>query len=170
MVYKIFISLYLVPSMMKFTDHTQCTDTILTSLKNLVIDNSRTTVTFNSTALRTLMALSNSAKMPGGYYIIFIFFLDIFDFHSLLLASIVSYILTLDFLERSLRHWCHWYISKVMPTWWTLISSMAMIWHSKNKTSWCGIKNCETQMLPMMINSKDGKDHQNKYFVTSKKI
>ena len=97
MVYKIFISLYLVLSMMKFTDQSQSTDTILTSLKNLVIENSRTTVTFNSTALRTLMALSNSAKMPGGYYIIFSFFLYIFDFHSLLLASIVSFILTVDF-------------------------------------------------------------------------
>ena len=70
MVYKIFISLYLVLSMMKFTDQSQSTDTILTSLKNLVIDNSRTTVTFNPTALRTLIALSNSAKMPGEYYII----------------------------------------------------------------------------------------------------
>ena len=70
MVYKIFISLYLVLSMMKFTDQSQSTDTILTSLKNLVIDNSRTTVRFNSTALRTLIALSNSAKMPSEYYII----------------------------------------------------------------------------------------------------
>nr|XP_022301614.1 complement C1q subcomponent subunit B-like [Crassostrea virginica] len=51
--------------MMKFTDQTQCTDTTLTSLKNLVIDNSRTTVTFNPTALRTLIALSNSEKMPS---------------------------------------------------------------------------------------------------------
>ena len=100
MVYKIFISLYLVLSMIKFTDQSQSTDTILTSLKNLVIDNSRTTVTFNSTALRTLITLSNSAKISGGYYIIFSFFLYIyiFDFHSLLLASIVSYILTLNFL------------------------------------------------------------------------
>ena len=133
MVYKIFISLYLVLSMMKFTDQSQSTDTILTSLKNLVIDNSRTTVTFNSTALRTLIALSNSAKMPGWYYIIFSFFLYIyiFDFHSLLLASIVSYILILDFritlVVISPTLWCHWYISKVMPTWWTLISSIAMI-------------------------------------------
>ena len=131
--YKIFISLYLVLSMMKFTDQSQSTDTTLTSLKNLVIDNSRTTVTFNSTALRTLIALSNSAKMPGGYYIIFSFFLYIyiFDFHSLLLASIVSYILILDFritlVVISPTLWCHWYISKVMPTWWTLISSIAMI-------------------------------------------
>nr|XP_022301699.1 EMILIN-2-like [Crassostrea virginica] len=39
-------------------------DTILTSLKNLVIDNSRTTFTFNSTALKNLIALSNSAKRP----------------------------------------------------------------------------------------------------------
>ena len=133
MVFKIFISLYLVLSMMKFTDQSQSTDTILTSLKNLVIENSRTTVTFNSTALRTLIALSNSAKMPGGYYIIFSFFLYIFDIHSLLLASIVSYILTLYFritlVVISPTLWCHWYISKVMSTWWTLISSMSMMWH-----------------------------------------
>ena len=86
MVYKIFMSLYLVLSMMKFTDQSQSTDTILTSLKNLVIDNSRTTVTFNSTALRTLIAMSNSAKMPSEYYIILSFSLYIFDFHSLLLT------------------------------------------------------------------------------------
>ena len=71
MVYKTSITLYLVlsSSMLKFTNQSQSMDTILTSLKNLVIDNSRTTVTFNSTALKNLIALSNSAKRPGMYYI-----------------------------------------------------------------------------------------------------
>ena len=56
--------LYLVLSLTGFTHQSQSTKTnMMTSLKNLVIDNSRSTVTFNSTMLRNLFALS--ANRPG---------------------------------------------------------------------------------------------------------
>ena len=59
----IYLSLYLVFSLTAFTQQSHSTRTMLTSLKNLVIDNSRSTVTFNSTMLRKLFALS--ANRPG---------------------------------------------------------------------------------------------------------
>ena len=58
--------LYLVLSLTGFTHQSLSTKTMLTSLKNLVIDNSRSTVTFNSTMLRKLFALS--ADRPGMKY------------------------------------------------------------------------------------------------------
>ena len=63
MVFGVFWSLYLVMQLTGFIQQSQGTDTMLTSLKNLVIDNSRSTVTFNSTMLRKLFALS--ANRPG---------------------------------------------------------------------------------------------------------
>ena len=58
--------LYLVLSLTGFTHQSQSTKTMLTSLKNLVIDNSRSTVTFNSTMLRKLF--DSSANRPGMEY------------------------------------------------------------------------------------------------------
>ena len=59
--------LYLVLSLTGFTHQSQSTKTnMMMSLKNLVIDNSRSTVTFNSTMLRKLFALS--ANRPGMEY------------------------------------------------------------------------------------------------------
>ena len=59
--------LYLVLSLTGFTHQSQSTKTnMMTSLKNLVIDNSRSTVTFNSTMLRKLFA--SSANRPGMKY------------------------------------------------------------------------------------------------------
>nr|XP_022302171.1 complement C1q subcomponent subunit B-like [Crassostrea virginica] len=43
-------------------DQSKSTGTLLTSLTDLVIDNSRATATFNSTALRTLIALASNRK------------------------------------------------------------------------------------------------------------
>ena len=63
MVFGVFWSLYLVMQLTGFIQQSQGTDTMLTSLKNLVIDNSRSTVTFNSTMLRKLFA--SSANRPG---------------------------------------------------------------------------------------------------------
>ena len=68
MVFKILFSLYLILSTIGFTHQSARADILLTSLKNLVIDNSRTTVTFNSTALRTLIALSHAGKSYGMWY------------------------------------------------------------------------------------------------------
>ena len=48
-------SLYLFLSLTGLTYQSQSTKTMLTSLKNLVIDNSRSTVTFNSTLLRNYL-------------------------------------------------------------------------------------------------------------------
>ena len=63
MVFGIFWSLYLVLQLTGFIHLSQNTETMLTSLKNLVIDNSRSTVTFNSTMLRNLF--TSSANRPG---------------------------------------------------------------------------------------------------------
>ena len=63
MVCGFYLTLYLVFSLTGFTQQSQSTRTMLTSLKNLVMDNSRSTVTFNSTVLRKLFALS--ANRPG---------------------------------------------------------------------------------------------------------
>ena len=68
MVFKILFSLYLILSTIDFTHQSDKANTLLTSLKNLVIDNSRTTVMFNSTALRTLIALSHAGKSHGMWY------------------------------------------------------------------------------------------------------
>ena len=65
MVFKIFFSLYLILSTIGFTHQSDRADILMTSLKNLVIDNSRTTLTFNSTALRTLIDLSHAGKSYG---------------------------------------------------------------------------------------------------------
>ena len=59
-------SLYLVLSLTGLTHQSQSRESMLTSLKNLVIDNSRSTVIFNSTMLRKLFALS--ANRPGMEY------------------------------------------------------------------------------------------------------
>ena len=62
-------SLYLVLSLTGFTHQSQSRETMLTSLKNLVIDNSRSTVTFNSTLLRKLFASSaNKHGMESNDY------------------------------------------------------------------------------------------------------
>ena len=65
MIFQTLFWLHLILSTIGFTHQTKRADTLLTSLKNLVIDNSRTTVTFNSTALRTLIALSHAGKSHG---------------------------------------------------------------------------------------------------------
>ena len=59
--------LYLVLSLTGFTHQSQSTKTnMMTSLKKLVIDNSRSTVSFNSTMLRKLF--DSSANRPGMEY------------------------------------------------------------------------------------------------------
>nr|XP_022302661.1 complement C1q-like protein 4 [Crassostrea virginica] len=65
MIFKRLVSLYLIFSTVDSSHQSKNTDAILTSLKNLVIDNSHTTVTLNSTALRTLIAISKAGKSNG---------------------------------------------------------------------------------------------------------
>nr|XP_022299570.1 complement C1q-like protein 4 isoform X2 [Crassostrea virginica] len=65
MISKRLVSLCLILSTVDLSHQSKNTDAILTSLKNLVIDNSHTTVTLNSTALRTLIAISKAEKSNG---------------------------------------------------------------------------------------------------------
>nr|XP_022298834.1 complement C1q-like protein 2 [Crassostrea virginica] len=65
MVFKRLVSLYLIFSTVDLSRQSKNTDAILTSFKNLVIDNSHTTVTLNSTAIQTLIAISKAGKSNG---------------------------------------------------------------------------------------------------------
>ena len=56
------LSLVLSFVMSSHQDQSKSAGTLLTSLTDLVIDNSRATATFNSTSLRTLIALASNRK------------------------------------------------------------------------------------------------------------